>query len=71
VTGRDIEEQSLVILEEAGVDYDVVRQLLRKMVDDGDLDTDGEGYMPFTVFTAFTVHGLGVNGVNEVNGVRP
>lgn len=50
------------IAETSGLDYDVVRQLVRKMVDADQLDTDGEGlYLPpntsFTSFTPFTDNG--------------
>jgi hypothetical protein len=44
------------IAEATGISYDVVRQLVRKMVDTGHLDTDGNGRysIPFTPFPAFT-----------------
>ena len=39
-----------------GLSHDVVKQLVRKMVDAGQLDTDGAGHYlpPFTPFTPFT-----------------
>jgi hypothetical protein len=42
------------IAEDADLSHDVVRQLVRKMVDAGQLDTDGQGhyFTPFTTFTA-------------------
>ena len=43
------------IADQSGVKYDVVRQLVRKMIDDGTLDTDGNGHY-FTVHNVHTVH---------------
>jgi hypothetical protein len=44
------------IAEATSLSHDVVKQLVRKMVDAGQLDTDGDGHylLPFTPFTAFT-----------------
>jgi hypothetical protein len=54
------------IAELSGVAYAVVKHLVRKMVDDDQLDTDGAGhYLP--VHPVHPVHLSVVNGVNEVN----
>jgi hypothetical protein len=57
------------IAELSGVGYDVVRQLVRRMVSDGVLDTDGSGHY-FTPNTVHNVHDSleSVNVVNDVNG---
>lgn len=59
------------IAEASGVSYDVVRHLVRKLVDEGLLDTDGNGHY-FPLHSVHTVHSHcpSVNGVNEVNGVQ-
>lgn len=47
------------IADAAGVKYDVVRQLVRKMVDDGQLDTDGGGhYLPVNDPPLLLVHSI-------------
>jgi hypothetical protein len=59
------------IHEETGVDYDVVRQLVRKMVDEGDVDTPSRGI--YAVHNVHSVHSPQlevVNTVNEVNGLE-
>jgi hypothetical protein len=44
------------IAERSGLSYDVVKQLVRRMAEAAQLDTDGNGHYspPFTLFTAFT-----------------
>jgi RecA-family ATPase len=44
------------IADEIDADHGVVKHLVRRMVDDGQLDTDGNGYYmaPSTAFTSFT-----------------
>jgi DNA-binding NarL/FixJ family response regulator len=44
------------IAEATGLSHDVVKQLVRRMVDAGQIDTDGAGHYlpPFTPFTPFT-----------------
>jgi hypothetical protein len=44
------------IAEAVGVDHAVVRQLVRKMADEGDLSTDGQGV--YTVHSVHSVHHL-------------
>ena len=56
------------IADASGVAYDVVKHLVRKMVDADQLDTDGNGHY-FPVHSVHPVHPA-VNAVNEVNGVR-
>jgi hypothetical protein len=61
------------IAELSGVAYSVVKHLVRKMVDDEQLDTDGAGhYIPVHSVhqdgTPSPVHLAAVNAVNEVNG---
>jgi hypothetical protein len=46
------------IAEATGLDYATVRQTARRMADDGQLDTDGQGrYFPVTTVTAVTLPG--------------
>jgi hypothetical protein len=59
------------IAEAADVKYDVVKHLVRRMVDDGQLDTDGNGHYFHSLHSLrspFTTSP--VNGVNEVNAVE-
>jgi hypothetical protein len=44
------------IADITGIDHDVVRQLVRKMVKDGQLDTDGAGHYLSSVHTVHSVH---------------
>lgn len=54
------------IAEKTGISHDVVKQLVRKMIDSGQLDTDGAGhyFAPCSPFTPFTHSQRTVNAVN-------
>ena len=64
------------IADASGVKYDVVKHLVRRMVDAGTLDTDGDGHYsvprslhsPCSPFTLTSVNG--VNGVNDREEAR-
>jgi len=60
------------IAEASGVSHDVVKQLVRRMVDTGTLDSDGQGHYFLPIHSVHSVHpeGDAVNAVNEVNGIH-
>jgi hypothetical protein len=53
------------IAEESGVDHAVVKQLVRKMADEGDLDTDGGG-----VYTVHSIHRVHRSPTESEQGER-
>jgi DNA-binding MarR family transcriptional regulator len=57
------------IAEASGVTHDVVKHLVRKMAEDGQIDTDGNGHY-FPIHSIHCVHSEpeAVNAVNRVNG---
>lgn len=60
------------IAEVSGVGYDVVRHLVRKLVDEGLLDTDGAGHYLLPVHSLHSVHTepVTVNAVTSVNDTQ-
>lgn len=50
------------IAESAGLSHDVVKQLVRKMVNAGELDTDGDGHYFPPIHSIHSVHPIGERG---------
>lgn len=59
------------IAEGTGLEYDLVKQTVRRMVDDGQLRSDGRGHYTIPVTAVTSVTSLGQQGISGVTGVSP